>query len=175
MVSGTSVDDWATNLALAAAPGEVDLAADMAAAYVAGGRDRAQLFQDYGSTPASFDAGVVLTVFPAVLSAVVAVGTTFVQLLDVPEKITSLLTLWDAVHERLARRRETPAENAPSGTDHTYRTLVSLLETFQAELSKAGLDPDRSELIAYRAIRCLLDNPEGTREFLDAAASTTRR
>jgi hypothetical protein len=55
------VDDvigaWATRIAEAVAPDEVDLAPDIAEAFVAGGRDRAELFQTAGAVPGGFDQG----------------------------------------------------------------------------------------------------------------------
>jgi hypothetical protein len=171
-----NIDAWATRLAEVAVPDEVDLAADLAVAYVAGGKDRAELFRVSAAVPGGFDAGAVLVVFPFILSAITASGTVIMKLLssgvaNVPGAIKDALDLWD----RYEQHRNGPTVTVPPGTEQAYRALGRVCEIFEAELAGAGIEPERREQITYRTVRQLLDDQEGTHEFLNAVTPAARR
>lgn len=171
-----NIDAWATRLAEAAVPDEVDLAADIAVAYAAGGKDRAELFRVDAAVPGGFDAGGVLAVFPFILSAITASGTVIMKLLgsgmvNVPGAVKDALDLWD----RYEHHRRGPTASVPPESEQAYQALGRVCDTFEAELARAGIEPDRREQITYRTVRQLLHDQEGTREFLDAVAPATRR
>ena len=160
------ISRWAVGLAAAATPDEVDIAPEVAAAYAAGGRDRAELFETRDAVPSGFDAGAVLTVLPYILSAVAAAGSVLFGILNggVIGEFKNAVELWDLLRHR------NPNGPASAGDDRAYHGLVIVADIFETELARAGIEPVRRESIIYRAVRRLLEDQEGTREFLDAIA-----
>ncbi|MYS86058.1 hypothetical protein [Embleya scabrispora] len=163
-----AIDEWATRLAEAAVPDEAELAADVADAYIAGGRDRDELFRSSASVPGGFDPGAMMVAFPFVLSAVVASGQLLRWLLD--SGVASLPSLVRDVIELRDRRRGNtgrPDEGDASPARSEHAELSRTFDTIVAELADSGMEPERGELIAGRVLRALLDDPRGTRTFLD--------
>jgi hypothetical protein len=176
------IEAWATRLAEAVAPDEADLAPDIAAAYVAGGRERAELFRASAATPGGFDPGAVLAVFPFVLSAIAASGALIQAFLasgaaDIPGMVKDVVDLRDRYRrgpERAAAKSTTLAETVPEN-QHAYQALNRIFIAIEEELGKAGIDAQHRQLLSYRIVRGLLDDLGGTREFLDAVGASPGR
>ena len=169
------IGGWATRLAEAVAPDEADLAPDIAAVFVAGGKGRAELFRTSAAVPGGFDAGAVLAIFPFVLSAVTAAGPAIQAFLGsgvtgVPGMVKDVMDLRDRY-----RHREAEPEKAAPESQRAYQALDRVFDVIEAELGKAGIEPDQRELLSYRIVRSVLDDLGGTREFLDAASNPPGR
>jgi hypothetical protein len=147
----------------------------MVAAYLAGGRDRAELFHVSRAVPGGFDVGGAVAVLPYLLSAAATAGTALLAFLganatSLPTAAKDAVELWDRFHQdRFPQARAAGAAvpgNVPA--DPAYLGLAHLCDVFEAELARAGFDKDHRQLITYRAVRQLLRDEGGTREFLSA-------
>jgi len=170
------IEAWAVRLAEAVTPDEAVLAPDFAAAFVAGGADRADLFRTSGAVPGAFDTGGVLAVFPFVLSAAMAAAPAIEAFFSsgvtsVPGMVKDVIGLWD----RYRHREVTQAKEIPLGSEPPYQALDRMFDVIEAELGRAGMEPDQRDLLTYRIVRHLLDDLNGTREFIDAAAKAPGR
>jgi hypothetical protein len=170
------IEAWAVRLAEAVTPDEAVLAPDIADAFVAGGEDRADLFRTSGAVATGFDTNGVLAVFPFVLSAAMAAGPAVEAFLasgvtSVPGMVKDVIELWDRYRHRTVEQ----AKEIPLGSEPPYQALDRAFTVIEAELGKAGIEPDRRELLTYRIVRHLIDDVDGTREFLDAVAKAPGR
>ena len=77
-----TVSRWAVALAEAAAPDEVDLAGDLAAAYLAGGASRRELYAQPGNAIGGLGGGTVLMVLPLILAGLGAASPALLQVLS---------------------------------------------------------------------------------------------
>ncbi|WP_018681397.1 hypothetical protein [Actinokineospora enzanensis] len=141
---------WAARLAAAAVPDEVELAPSMVLAYVAGGRERAELFRVDGSTSSGFDPDGLVVVFPWILAALPGAGR----------------GLWNLVDRH--------ADAAPAvGALRILRAadpeLDQVLGTLDARFAEAGVPLAEREPLALRTTWALLADAGGTRAFLTAA------
>lgn len=129
------------------------------------------LFRTSGAVAGGFDVNGVLAVFPFVLSAAMAAGPAIEAFFSggvtsVPGMAKDVIDLWD----RYRHRTVEAAKAIPLGSEPPYRALDRVFSVIEAEVAKAGLEPDQRDLLTYRIVRHLLDDVDGTREFIDAAA-----
>ncbi len=77
---------WATNLAAAADPTEIDLASDIVEAYLAGGKARAELFKQTDTSIAGgFGPGSVIALLPWILNGIAAATKSILTILSSSE------------------------------------------------------------------------------------------
>lgn len=160
-----SVSDWSIKLAAAAAPDEVDLAPAIADAYLSGGASRAELFKQSGASVAgAFGPGTAIAVLPWILRGLAQAATWLSSLLASTElgNITSFVK--NAVDLGKALQPQEPAEDTPETAP--YRSLKQVLDVFGAELRSAGIPPDQADLITFRTLNALLEEPQSAAAFI---------
>ncbi|MFD2419688.1 hypothetical protein [Amycolatopsis pigmentata] len=165
-MSDEEIVDWALRLAKEVVPTEVELAPSMVVAYVAGGREREELFRTRGSVPSGFDVGSVLVVFPQILAGLAVAGHSLWNLLggnasSVSTLLKNVGELWD--RRKAARKGKT--EQTAVADDPDLSRVIDAIET---QLAAAGMAPADRELLTFRIVRALIADGSGTRAFLTA-------
>ncbi|HLI07810.1 MAG TPA: hypothetical protein VKV40_14665 [Ktedonobacteraceae bacterium] len=164
-MSTDSLDTWAVKLAEVVAPEEVALAAVTVQAYVADGTNRSDLFrQSQRGTPGGFDAGVFQEILPYVLRGLHSAAP-----IIVPTLSSTLSGIFlEVVKRSLKERNEAPAnsQSMEQLPDDPYKPLKQLIATLSRELHKGNVAEQKAELIIYHTIQAVLEDPEGTRQFL---------
>ena len=104
---------------------------------------------------------------PAILSAIEVTGphllhflSTMVDHSEAVSTFAGTLSFLVNVHSYLERRKE--AESLP---DERYALLKKVSDELSEELSKAGVDQDSADLITYRVLKVIIEDPSGASEF----------
>lgn len=170
------VEEWSSRLAEEVSPDEAILAPTMAEAFIAGGRQRQQLFAEASGTLGGFGAGTLVLIVPALLSAIATAGPLLVQALSSPladdivgalDNVVSLLALRG--EHRGPEAAASPA--APQPDDPTLAPVLKVLDAMQVEMRARGLSEEASQAAAYRSLRTLFADPPGATQFVRAVAS----
>lgn len=159
------VEEISLKIAEEAAPDEIDLAPIMAEAFIQGGKEKEELFQqEEKSVTGGFGIGECLAIFPWILNGLVKSSPFIYNLLtsDVAD-IASLINDFIDIRDKLGRQKKTE-----SLKDNPYKPLKSVINTISTELESSGLPQDQCDLITYRVLRSLLDNPDESTVFIKA-------
>jgi hypothetical protein len=164
------VSVWSLRIAEEVTPYEVDLAPDMAYAFIAGGKDREELLRQSEGVPGAFGPDIVIALFPLILSAIETVGPRLLHFLstvvnqsqDISAFATALNSLV-SVGSHFNRKKQ--AESLP---DDRYAPLKKVSDELSEELAKAGIDQDRADLITYRVLKVMIEDPSGASQFTKA-------
>jgi hypothetical protein len=163
MADDPAVYDAMLAIAGTVAPDEIDLAPTILDAYLAGGRDRQELFRDAGGpTVAAFGAGEVATFLPGILAALAgvaaAIGPPLARLLG---PTADALSCANGLVELRKQRDVPPAEvraiaeaQAPSAAP----ALVEVIEVLDAQLAAEGLDAGRRSEVTLGCVKALLES-----------------
>jgi hypothetical protein len=164
------VSVWSLRIAEEAAPYEVDIAPDMTYAFIAGGKDREELLRQSEGVPGAFGPDIAIALFPVILSAIEAAGPHLLHFLSTvvnqSQDISAFATVLNSlvsVGSHFKRRKQ--AESLP---DDRYAPLKKVSDDLTEELSKAGLDQDRADLITYRVLKVMIEDPSGAGQFTKA-------
>ena len=166
------VEEWSFRLAEAVSPDEAILAPTMAEAFIAGGRQRAQLFSESSGVLGGFGAGGLILVIPGLLSAIAAVGPLLIAALSSP-LTGGLVGALDNCLELLAIREERQKAGHPAAAlppDSDLAPVLKVLDTMQTEMRAKGVSAEASEAAAYRSLRTLFADPSGATQFVRAVA-----
>jgi hypothetical protein len=158
------IEAWSVRIAQAVAPDEIDLAPEMARAFLSGGKDRAELFNTSESgSLGGFGAGDVAVIFPIVLKWIVSAGGLLITFLSAPETGTLLTTVESLINikDKLARQKK--VAELPQ---NPYGTLKQVQENFAAGLKATGLEQDQCEILTYRFMQTLLADPKSAQEYI---------
>lgn len=176
--AGDILVTWVERIAAAAAPDELDLAPDIAVAYVAGGAERRQLFAGPSADPGAFGADL-LVVLPHVLDALRLSYETVRGFLGDPavNAAVSMASLAVAVTQWRAARRpgaDAPPADAepdkPESGRSDARTVAAAQESITAvstELESCGLEPDRAGTVSVDVLNTLAGDPGAAMAFLE--------
>jgi hypothetical protein len=158
------IDTWAVKIAEAAVPQEAILAPVTVQAFMVGGEAYADLFRhDQKGTPGGLDFGTFQALFPYVLQ-----GLSFVTpiLTSVLSSVFSGIFL-TFINQMLTKHEESkqkqPLAQLP---DDPYRSLKHIITMMSQQLQKAGITEQKADLIVYRTLKVLLEDPEGAQQFL---------
>jgi hypothetical protein len=165
MENSELIDEIALKIAEEAVPDEIDLAPIMAQAFIQGGKDKEELFKrEEGSLTGGFGVGEFIAVFPWILKALVKSSPFIYKLLttDVAD-IASLINDVLDIREKVNRQKK--IESLP---DNPYQPLKTVINTISTELHSSGLPQEQCDLITYRVLRALLDNPDESTVFIKA-------
>lgn len=159
------IESWAIKIATEIAPSEVDLAPEMTAAYLAGGEAREQLYlQSKGGGLGGFGSGATQAIFPTLLNCITAAGSAILAILCAPQVGTILTVIKSALEIKdLAERQKKVSKELPQ---QTYHSLKQTLDAFSTGLKSAGYTQDQCDLLTYRFMTTLLENPESAQEFI---------
>jgi hypothetical protein len=164
------VREWATRLAECVVPDEEELAAEMAEAYVAGGRDRADLFRSSAAVPGGFDVGGVIATFPFILSAIAGTGAMITGLLSLASGAADALDLWDRFSH--TQREQTQCTQTE---EDIFENMSRVLGEFDAELAGIGIEREVRQRLATQVLTQILADPEGVLIFLNATSRASKR
>lgn len=165
------IETWALKIAEEAVPDEVDLAPIMAHAFVVGGWEREEMFrQAGGAVHGAFGAETLLAVFPFILQSVVVAWGPLQWMLS-----ANILGNLGAVNDLLSIkdrfRRKAHEDSLP---DQPYAYLKQTNAIVSGQLRAAGLPPEQCELITYRVLKTMLEDPKGAAEFSSTIAESAR-
>ena len=160
------ISSWAARIAEEAAPDEIDLAPAMAQAFIQGGKEREQLFLSAaGGVPGAFGPGEGMALFPWLLKGIsdawpylhLVLASATPLIATFVETINNLLE----IHGRLA-----PKDKAEGLPDDPYAPLKGVIKTLSTEIRSSGISQDQSDLITFRVLRALLEDPESALTFV---------
>lgn len=160
------IDRWAVRIAEEAVPDEVDLAPTMARAYVEGGRTKDEMFQRNGGTvQGAFGPEAGMAVFPMILAAIQNTPSIpeFFDVLSgatgsgyyVAGAIGTILT----IGSRRGREQKKEELLGDSEIKDIHARLREGIETVP------DLDKDKADLITYRVLKAMLEDPAEASEF----------
>jgi hypothetical protein len=164
------IDIWSVKVAEAVAPDEIDLAPLMTQAYMTGGKKRQDLFRQADSGGlGGFGPGQIQAIYPWILRAIVTTGTLLYTLLtsEATGKLLSAVETLLNIEDALERRQK--AKELP---DNPYVTLKQVLENFSAGLEATGLTQDQRDLLTYKFLKTLLDDPTGGLQYIQEIQSS---
>jgi hypothetical protein len=165
------ISEWATKIAEEATPDEVDLAPIMAHAFIRGGRDREEMFRrSKDAVPGGFGPEFGVALFPEILATIQHlqdVGPTL------SEFFTSTKDAWAGASSFMSAlnilltigNRADRKEQAEALPDDPYGPLKNVLASMSQELQDSGVSPEKADLITYRVLRAMLEEPSGAAQF----------
>lgn len=166
-ISSKAIDivmDWAMKIAEAVDPDEVDLALLMAEEFIKGGKNRKKLFQhSKSSVVGAFGSSDILVVFPWVLRAMATVAQSLSSVLSSESVGNYLLVVKDELE---SGQRIQPKQQLASLPDASYAPLKKVINTISGELQESGLPAAQCDLITYRVLLELLEDPNGAFLFV---------
>jgi hypothetical protein len=152
---------WAVEIAEAAAPDEVALAPQTVQAYIAGGADRADLFyQNQRGTAGGADFGIFQVILPYLLQGLHAASPLISEIFS--STVSGVLV--EIIKQRLEARKKSSQET--QSQEQIPEPLKRLRAILSQPLRKSGLSEDKIDLIIDNFLRVVLENPDGTRLFL---------
>ena len=160
-----TIDTWSVRFSQTVAPDEVDLAPSITAAYLKGGKPRQQLFA-VNNEVGGFG-GDLITILPWVLNALVVISPLVTGL------VASLPQMKDAVsvvNECLELYNASKKDKIKTLPDAHYAPLKRTVEALNRELSATPIPPEQRDLIIYRVLLGIINDPAGTVEFTTKAA-----
>ena len=162
-----SVDSWAIKIAGEVAPDEIDLAPAMARAFLAGGKDRDELFrQQAGAVQGAFGPEFGVALFTAIMLAIQQAGPHLSGFFEVVCRSSeSSYHVLGVITTVLAIRGRKKRENKKKALVDDSR-IIQAHDRLTEEISKVkGLDEDQADLLTYRILRAMLEDPSGAAEF----------
>ncbi|NJL50141.1 MAG: hypothetical protein HC929_25560 [Leptolyngbyaceae cyanobacterium SM2_5_2] len=136
----------------------------MAQAFIQGGLSRQEMFkQEQGSLTGGFGPGGVMALFPWILRALAQHGPLICQILttDVADLVGLVNDLLD-LSGKLEREETIKALPADP-----YQPLKLVMTTLSQELVSSGLPQNQADLVTFRVVRALLDNPQDSKVFVE--------
>jgi hypothetical protein len=170
------VAEWSIRLAHEVAPDEIELAPLIAQAFIEGGEARRELFAKSGNMLGGFSAGDVATIMPFALRAVSFAGLGIASLLTSPLLVEFLACIKGALtiqetRLRVKNRENQPQAGSPLGEPlipprDIYKPLREITEVIGRELRGSGIGDDHSDLLTFRILKALMEDPKGASEFV---------
>jgi hypothetical protein len=158
------LDMWAVKIAEVAAPNEVPLAPLTIRAYINGGEERADLFRsNKKGTAGGFDFGGFQAVFPLILQALTIASPILTSILS---SVVSDLFL-TALKNRLSKHdNQQDSTTINTLADDPYKPLKYCIAILSKELQDAKIPRKQADLIVYRILVQLLEEPESANLFI---------
>ncbi len=165
-----SLQQWWIHLAENAIPDESDFAPLLVSAYIAGGKQREALFKTDSAPEGSFVPGGMVFLLPHVLAGIFAAAPYILNLLGSAASINNTLTtvcnillLHDRAKESFAGPELQQGKGQVQEPVYSIRQVVSIIDE---QLKNVPLPDEERDCIAYRIIRALLEQPDGTIEAI---------
>jgi hypothetical protein len=168
---------WATKIAEAAAPDEIDLAPIMAEAFIRGGKEKEELFaRQNGNVLGGFGIIEGLVIFPLILNAIAITASLTSKILssEAVENCLSIINNSLEIYNKLKSKQkiETSPKIYTPLKPEIYAPLTDLTDAFSKELGKSGLPQDKCDLITYRVLDTLLKDPSNAVIFVKKVAES---
>ena len=171
------VERWSVRIAQRVAPAEADFAAEVGAAYAAGGKARKELVPRPGVQPGAFGLGELGAYLPVVLRAVADAGSALLALLGSSFLGNGLAAGSLMVALRAARG----GKDGPGGHPATAGTgppsvpegqvVVLAFESLRGRLKAAGFPPDQASALAFELLEELRADPADAAAFVRALSA----
>ncbi|MEH2240999.1 hypothetical protein [Nostoc sp.] len=171
------LSEWSIKIAEVSVPEEVDLAPFFTEAFIEGGEEREQLFQQNQSNTEGA-AGLVegFAIFPWILRGITAGAQLLFQVLS-SENVSRFITAINdslEIKEKLTPKqnpRELPGnpslrQNLQVLPDDPYKPLKQVMDIMSFELQESGLSVDEADLVTFRVVRALLEEPSSASLFI---------
>jgi hypothetical protein len=178
------VQRWSERIAQRAAPDEADFAAEVGAAYAAGGQARQDLLPRPSVQPGAFGPGALAADLPLILRGLADAANVLLALLRSPYLSNalaagSLLVAFRAGHQhegpaeagRPASRITAGPEPPPAPPANERQALESAYESLRDRLASAGFDQARAGHLAYELLAELLTDTAEAAQFVGALAA----
>lgn len=176
------VQRWSVRIAQRVAPKEVDFAAEVGAAYAAGGQARKDLLPRPGVQPGAFGPGAVAADLPMILRGLADAANMLVAFLGSSYfsnavAAGSLLLAFRAEHhhERAPQSQSEPQSESqpapPAPPESEKQALESAFESLRGRLTAAGFEEARAGQLAYELLGELLTDTAEAAQFVDALAA----
>jgi hypothetical protein len=170
------VHDWAIRLAEEVAPDEAELAPTIAEAFMAGGKDRQELFAAGRSTVGGFASGAVIVILPYLFQALSMLGPLLMTALssDLSAKFLEFITNAIKMIHTL-NEPKSAATPPPIPVDPMYAPLRQIVTAMGLELRTAGLSNEQADLVTFRVLRLLLEQPQQATQLVQQVIGTGSR
>jgi hypothetical protein len=177
------VQRWSERIARRVAPEEVDFAAEVGAAYAAGGQARRDLLPRPSVQPGAFGPGAYAANLPLILRGLADAASMLRALLGSPYLSNalaagSLLVAFRADHHEEETAAGRPASRTPGESEHQpappaseRRALELAYESLHDRLASAGFDQARAGQLAYELLEELLTDTAEAALFVDSLAA----
>ncbi|MCM2466913.1 hypothetical protein [Methanoculleus oceani] len=173
----SSLQLWSIHLAENAIPDESDFAPLLVSAFIAGGKQREALFKTDNAPEGSFVPGGMVFLLPHVLAGIFAAVPYILNLLGSTASINNTLTTVCNILSLHDRTKEVLVEpELQQGADRVQEPIYSLRQVvsiIDEQLKDIPLPEEERGCIAYRIIRALLEQPDGTMEAIGRLKEST--
>ena len=160
------LNNWAINLAAATDPAETDLAPDILAAYLDGGESKAELFKQTDTSIAGgYGLGSGIALLPLVLRGIAAATKWVLTLISADETGNAVSVVKDLLDIGKDVTPKEKLEQLPETTPYT--ALKRVIDSVGTELRTAGVEANEADLITFRVLNSLLEDPQGTATFIN--------
>lgn len=157
------VKSWAEKIAAEATPYEIDLAPGIAEAFVKGGKEQEQLFQQpEGGTLGGFGVAESVIVFPLILSALVNASSLLYEVLS-SENTSNILS---SINNFLEISKVPPEERKEPLPENPYAPLKQVDNIISDALKSSSLSQEERDVIAYKVLKSLLEDSSGAICFI---------
>ena len=161
-------------LATEVAPDEIDLVIDVLDAYVAGGRQRADLFRSPGRSAVAAFGGEVVLAMPSILAALAAAATVVVPVLgNLLAPSADAIDCTNKVLELRRQRRmdrEETEEVVREGAPSEAADLLRLIDAVEATLADQGFAEELRGRVALGCVKAFLAQPAEMADLVGAVA-----
>ena len=177
------VQRWSERIALRVAPEEADFAAEVGAAYAAGGQARKDLFPRPGVQPGAFGPGAYAADLPMILRGLADAAKMLLALLSSSYLSNALAAAGlllafraDHRHEQVPERSrrgvrvaELASEPVPPVSER--QALELAFASLRERLTAVGFDHARADQLSYELLEELLTDAAEAAQFVEALAS----
>ncbi len=155
---------WSIRIAEASIPEEIDLAPIITQAFTQGGEARERLFRYRKiNVEGAFGPGEIIAIFPWVLRGIAASSQWLFQVLS-SENVGRFITV---VKDSLEiKEKLSPKQNLKALPDDPYEPLKQVIDVMSFELQMSGLSIDQADLVTFRVVRALLEEPSSAVLFI---------
>lgn len=174
-----NVSEWSTRIAEQVVPAEADLAPLMAYAYIGGGEDREDLFRrERDAVHGAFGPELVVGVFPWLLAAIQHVGPELTQVLEASISASDVANVASNTTGagyyvvgaigtilNIRGRKEREEKKQELLGDGRIKEVHDRLTEVVGQTP--GLDRDQADLLTYRLLKTMLEDPPGARRFTE--------
>lgn len=160
---------WSLRLAEQVAPDEIDLAPAMAEAFLKEDQSHDDLFRQVSAAElGGFGAAEVLAIFPWLLKSIKAAAPFLVAILSDAKRDKDLLSITQKALEILEKK-----DNILVATN-SYAPLRRAVAAMTKELEAVPLQQEQRDLIVYRVLCSLLEEPTGACQFVQIVGGIAR-
>lgn len=148
------------------APDEIDLVPIVVQAFIAGGKKRQELFhQEKNDIVGGFGGIEIEAILPWILNGIMVAAPMLHYIISsgIVEKYLSVVKDLLSITKSLGQKKK--IESLP---DDPYEPLKQIITLISKELDKAGISADKRDVIVYRLLRILLENPVGGSQVVQA-------